>query len=84
MILLLYSLPIHCVNHIYRQKESRCMSETRNVTVCNKCPRMSLIITLIPGCDLEHSQGTLTLGIGTELLCVKHLVIMFYLSVKFR
>ena len=30
---------------------------TRNVTVCNKCPRRSLIMTLIPGCDLEHSQG---------------------------
>ena len=40
-------------------------NETRNVTVCNKCPRMSLIMTLIPGCDLEHSQGTLTLGVGT-------------------
>ena len=32
--------------------------KTRNVTVCNKCPRRSLIMTLIPGCDLEHSQGT--------------------------
>ena len=32
--------------------------ETRNVTVCNKCPRRPLILTLIPGCDLEHSpQG---------------------------
>ena len=31
----------------------------------HKCPRMSLIMTLIPGCDLEHSQGTLTLGVGT-------------------
>ena len=39
--------------------------KTRNVTVCNKCPRISLIMTLIPGCDLEHSQGTLTLGVGT-------------------
>ena len=39
--------------------------QTRNVTVCNKCPRMSLIMTLIPGCDLEHSQETLTLGVGT-------------------
>ena len=28
-------------------------------------PRRSLIMTLIPGCDLEHSQGTLTLGVGT-------------------
>ena len=33
---------------------------------------------------LEHSQRTLTLDLGTELLCMKHLVIMFYLSVKFR
>ena len=32
--------------------------ETRNVTVCNKCPRRPLRMTLIPGCDLEHSQGT--------------------------
>ena len=39
--------------------------ETRNVTVCNKCPRRFLIMTLIPGCDLQHSQGTLTLGVGT-------------------
>ena len=31
---------------------------TRNVTLCNKCPRRPLIMTLIPGCDLEHSQGT--------------------------
>ena len=38
---------------------------TRNVTVCNKCPRRSLIMTLIPGCDLEHRQGNLTLGVGT-------------------
>ena len=30
---------------------------TRNVTVCNKCPRRPLIMTLIPGCDLEHNQG---------------------------
>ena len=27
---------------------------------------------------------TLTLGIGTQFLCATHLLIMFYLSVKFR
>ena len=31
--------------------------KTRNVTVCNKCPRRPLIMTLVPGCDPEHSQG---------------------------
>ena len=31
---------------------------TRNCTVCNKCPRRPLIMTLIPGCDLEYSRGT--------------------------
>ena len=45
--------------------ESKFKKKTRNVTVCNKWPRRSLIMTLIPGCDLEHSQGTLTLGVGT-------------------
>ena len=34
-ILLLNSLPIHSVNHKYRQKESRCMSD--NMCVCNMC-----------------------------------------------
>ena len=67
-----------------KSKKGHNYIKTRNVTVCNKCPRRSLIMTLIPGCDLEHSKGTLTLGVGTLLLCVKHLVIMFYLSVKFR
>ena len=39
---------------------------TRNVTVCNKCPRRSLIMTLIPGCDLEHSQGT---SLAQDITC---------------
>ena len=28
--------------------------------------------------------ATLTLGVGTKIMCVKHLLIMFYLSVKFH
>ena len=44
---------------IFKKKQKK---KPRNVTVCNKCPRRSLIMTLIPGCDLEHSLGTLTLG----------------------
>ena len=28
--------------------------------------------------------GTLTLGVGIKLWCTTHLLIMFYLSVKFR
>ena len=31
-------------------------TETRNVTVCNKCPRRSLIMTFIPGCDLDTAK----------------------------
>ena len=49
----------------YFTKNPNLKKKTRNVTVCNKCPRRSLIMTLIPGCDLEHSLGTLTLGVGT-------------------
>ena len=30
--------------------------ETRNVTLCNKCPRRPLFMTLIPGCDLEQAK----------------------------
>ena len=48
------------------------LSETRNVTVCNKCPRRSLIMTLIPGCDLEHSQGT---SLAQDVTC--HFVLLF-------
>ena len=44
----------------------------RNVTVCNKCPRRSLITTLIPGCDLEHSQGT---SLAQDVTC--HFVLLF-------
>ena len=46
--------------------------KTRNVTVCNKCPRRSLIMTLIPGCDLEHSQGT---SLAQDVTC--HFVLLF-------
>ena len=46
--------------------------ETRKVTVCNKCPRKSLIMTLIPGCDLEHSQGT---SLAQNVTC--HFVLLF-------
>ena len=45
---------------------------TRNVTVCNKCPRRSLIMTLIPGCDLEHSRGT---SLAQDVTC--HFVLLF-------
>ena len=45
---------------------------TRNVTVCHKCPRRPLIMTLIPGCDLEHSQGT---SLAQDISC--HFVLLF-------
>ena len=51
---------------------SKDKSKTRNVTVCNKCPRRSLIMTLIPGCDLEHSQGT---SLAQDVTC--HFVLLF-------
>ena len=35
----------------------RYIYQTRNVTVCNKRPRRPLIMILIPGCDIEHSQA---------------------------
>ena len=47
----------------------------RNVTVCNKCHRGPLIMTLIPGCcDLKHSQGT-------RVLHRASIIILFYFSV---
>ena len=47
-----------------RSEKVTWLSRTRNVTVSNKCPRRSLIMTLIPGCDLEHSQGTRVLHLS--------------------
>ena len=47
-------------------------NKTRNVTVCNKCPRKSPIMTLIPGCDLEHGQGT---SLAQDVTC--HFVLLF-------
>ena len=38
------------------------LKETRTVTVCNKCHRRPLILTLIPGCDLTV-VGWLVLGL---------------------
>ena len=35
-------------------------------------PRRSLIMTLIPGCDLEHSQGT---SLAQDVTC--HFVLLF-------
>ena len=60
---------------LYKESISKIMKQEMSQYVTN-APRRSLIMTLIPGCDLEHSQGTLILGVGTQLLCVKHLVEM--------
>ena len=46
--------------------------EIRNVTLCNKCPRRPLIMTLIPGCDIEYSKGT---RLAQAISC--HFVLLF-------
>ena len=55
-------------------KESK-SEKTRNVTVYNKCPRRPLKMTLIPGCDIEHSQGT---SLAQAISC--HFVLLFYVT----
>ena len=33
-------------------------TKTRNVTVCNRCPRRPLKLTFDPDCDLKLGQGS--------------------------
>ena len=53
-------------------KKNKTKKKQEMLQYVTNAPRRSLIMTLIPGCDLEHSQGT---SLAQDVTC--HFVLLF-------